>query len=98
MQHYDVEPLPGVEPQIGLLQAVWRDSTREWRKNLGEVSDEAIAWQPFPGGHSIGGVLLHMIACETWWISILPDGPFRLPGPFPGITNSRMQTARRSSN
>ena len=34
MQHYDVAPLTGTDIQIGLLQATWHDSTREWRKNL----------------------------------------------------------------
>ena len=68
MHRFDVKPLAGVDAEIGLLQATWQDSTREWRKNLGEVTEEAIVWQPYPNGHSIGAVLLHMISCENYWI------------------------------
>lgn len=65
---YDVAPLPGFEPVIGVLAAALEDSTREWRGELEAPPIEAIVWQPFAGGHSIGGLLLHMADCELSWI------------------------------
>lgn len=82
MNRYDVEPAVGGDAQIGLLKATWQDSTREWRKNLGDVEEAAIVWQPYSDAHSIGAVLLHMIACENYWIvkdilqqEVDPDDP-----------------------
>src|SRR5579862_6538964 len=64
----DVAPVAGLEPQIGLLLAMLDDNTREWRKELGAVSDAAVVWQPFPKGHSIGGLILHIADVEAWWL------------------------------
>lgn len=65
---YDVAPVPGCHPEIGLLAASLADGTREWREELGEVSEEAVVWAARPGGHSIGAVLLHIAEVEIWWI------------------------------
>lgn len=65
---YDVAPLEGCHPQMGLMAAMLEDGTREWREELGKISPEGIVWQPFPGGHSIGAVLLHIIEVEVFWI------------------------------
>ncbi len=65
---YDVAPLPGYEPQIGLLLASLDDSTREWRENLEKPPIDAIMWQIAPNGPSIGALLLHLIDCEAGWI------------------------------
>lgn len=77
--NYDVAPLPGYHPEIGLLLACLDDSTREWRENLGEPPVEAIVWQPWPKAHSIGALLLHMIDCEKGWFENfaagLPEDP-----------------------
>ena len=40
MEHYDVAPVEGMHPELGLLVATWRDSSREWRSNLDDVPDE----------------------------------------------------------
>lgn len=69
MKAYDVYSTSDFHPEIGLLISTWRDGTREWRDNLGKVSQEAIAWQPYPGGYSIGAVMMHMLAWDMWWIS-----------------------------
>jgi uncharacterized damage-inducible protein DinB len=79
MTHYDVEPLVGFDPEIGLLLAGLEDSTREWRENLGEPSIEAIIWQPNPGAYSIGGLLLHLIDCEDSWFHCFAAGNEREP-------------------
>ena len=67
-EYMDIAPAPGTNIQTGLLMAVLEDVTNEWRDELGEVSDEAILWQPFPGGHSIGALILHMADVEAYWL------------------------------
>lgn len=67
MPQFDVAPLEGFHPEVGLLLASLEDSRREWRENLGRVSPAAVPWQPHPQGPSIGAVLLHMADCEAFW-------------------------------
>jgi uncharacterized damage-inducible protein DinB len=74
---FDVAPLEGYDPQIGLLIASLQDSTREWRDEIGAVPDEAVTWQAFPGGHSIGGLIMHMIDAEAWWFETICCGKER---------------------
>ncbi|MEQ1935341.1 MAG: hypothetical protein ABL962_15890 [Fimbriimonadaceae bacterium] len=50
-----------MEALISLLE----ENTRSWRNDLGDVSQAAILWQPFPNGHSIGGIMLHMADEES---------------------------------
>ncbi len=65
----DVAPLPGYQEPYGLLCAILQDGTNEWRRELDpELSDEAVVWQPHPGMHSIGGIMLHIILVEVMWI------------------------------
>ncbi len=70
----DVAPMEGMHPQIGLMAAMLEDGTREWREEIGEVPDEAVAWQPHPGGHSIGAEILHIAEVEVWWIEVTTAG------------------------
>ncbi len=49
------------------LRKTLDQGTREWKKHLGDVSEEQIVWQPNQGMHSIGGILLHIMAWEAWW-------------------------------
>lgn len=69
MKPYDVTPLRGYHPEIGILLASLEDSTREWRENLGDISVEAITWQPAPGSYSVGALILHLIDCEFGWFN-----------------------------
>ena len=48
MQRLDVPPVAGLEMQVGLLLTMLDDNTVDWRGDLGEVSEEAVVWQPFP--------------------------------------------------
>ena len=65
----DVPPLPGYKDPYGLLCAVLQDGTNEWRWELDPGLDaDAMVWQPEPGMHSIGAVILHIIAVEVFWI------------------------------
>ena len=64
----DAEPLPGYREPYGLLCAVLQDGTNEWRWELDQdLSEDALVWQPYPGGHSIGAILLHIIGVEVFW-------------------------------
>jgi len=71
---YDIAPLQGYHPEIGLLLAGLDDSTREWRENLEEPPIEAIIWQPWKGSYSIGALLLHIIECEAGWFENFAAG------------------------
>lgn len=79
MNHFDVAPLSGHDPQIGLLLASLEDSTREWRKNLGEPSVEALQWQIEPGSYSVGALLLHLIDVEDSWLRQFLAGGEEIP-------------------
>lgn len=79
MALFDVEPLPGYDPEIGILLAGLQDSTREWREELGKPSARAIVWQARPGGHSIGSVILHIIDVEAYWFETFAAGVRRDP-------------------
>ncbi|MBS1706899.1 MAG: DUF664 domain-containing protein [Armatimonadetes bacterium] len=70
----DLDILPSLDPQIAVLRGALIDSTREWRQNLGRVSQDAVVWQCFPDGPSIGGLLLHLIDVEQWWIQEVAAG------------------------
>lgn len=65
---FDAAPLPGYPEPYGLLCSVLQDGTREWRFEMDpELDEEAVVWQPYPGAHSIGGIMLHIIAVEIFW-------------------------------
>lgn len=64
----DAKPLPGYQEPYGLLCAILQDGTNEWRWELDpELSDDVIVWQPYPGMHSVGGAILHIISTEVFW-------------------------------
>lgn len=64
----DVAPAQGFEPTVGLLLGILESGTRKWRSELGRVSKERVIWQPFPNGHSIGAVILHIADVEAYWL------------------------------
>lgn len=69
MMHQDIAPAPGYPEPYGLLVSMLQDTTSEWRGELpDEISAEAMMWQPFPGGHSMGAVFLHIIDVEISWL------------------------------
>ncbi len=78
-RRFDVEPTNGYPAEYGLLISALLDGTREWRDELEDVTEEAIVWQAFPKGHSIGGVILHMIDVEAFWIETAALGRDRAP-------------------
>lgn len=79
MERVDVVPVAGLDVQVGLLLAALDNTTAEWRQELGDVPDESIAWQAFPGGHSIGALLLHMADVEANWLHEVAAGRERTP-------------------
>ena len=66
------------EMGVGLLLAVLDNTTREWREDeLGDVPDETVVWQPFPHGHSIGALILHIADVEAGWLHEVGAGQVR---------------------
>jgi hypothetical protein len=59
----DLKPDDQLHPELALLMAALEDSSKEWLSNLGEVPDEAVTWQLYKDGPSIGGIILHMVSC-----------------------------------
>jgi uncharacterized damage-inducible protein DinB len=76
MQKVDLTP-DGANMEIGLLLAMLDDATKEWTEELGTVDDEAIIWQPFADGHSIGALMLHIADVEAYWIQQIGAGKQR---------------------
>ena len=74
MKSYDLHPLTDLEPTLGILLSTLDDVTSEWRGELGDVSEETIVWQAYPGGHSIGGLMLHIADVEAYWIEQVAAG------------------------
>jgi uncharacterized damage-inducible protein DinB len=74
----DAAPLPGYPEPYGLLSAMLKDATAEWRGELpGDLGPEVTTWRARPGGASIGGIVLHMIAVEIYWLECFALGrPF----------------------
>ncbi len=70
----DVKPVEGMDIQTGLLLAMLDDATNYWRKELGDVSEDALCWQPISDGHSIGAVLLHIADVESHWLYAVSTG------------------------
>ncbi len=63
-----------MHPEIGLLAASLQDGTREWREELGEARRDVVAYQAYPGGHSLGALILHIADVEAWWIECVGAG------------------------
>jgi len=76
---YDVSPLDGHSPEIGLLLSALDDSTREWRENLEEPTVEAITWRAGEDMYSIGILILHLIDAEDYWFRVIAGGLERDP-------------------
>lgn len=74
MTRYDVAPEPKDDVELGVLIGTLEDSTREWRENLETPTPEALLWQPYPDGPSIGGLILHMASCEGYWLGQFVQG------------------------
>ena len=79
MERVDIVPAAGLDVQTGLLLSMLDDVTNEWRGMLGDVSGEALVWQPFPAGHSIGALLLHIADVEAHWLHEVATGLPRDP-------------------
>ncbi len=77
MDRIDTAPVAGREAQIGLLLAMLDEATSEWRSEIGDVSEDAVVWQPFPGGHSIGALILHIADVEAHWLHRIAAGQAR---------------------
>ncbi|RYG36664.1 DinB family protein [bacterium] len=74
----DAEPLAGYREPYGLLCAILKDGTNEWRWEIDpDLKEDAVVWQPYPDTHSIGAIIFHIIGTEIFWFERLVLG---LPG------------------
>ncbi len=73
MDRLDVSPTEGLHPELGILFAAMQDGTREWQAEIGEPTREALVWQPYANGPSIGGQILHIASCEAYWLLSLVE-------------------------
>ena len=74
VKRYELVVDPSGSSELETLLACMYDGTREWRENLEEPSIEALTWQPYPNGPSIGGLILHMASCEAHWLQHFVGG------------------------
>lgn len=64
----DAKPLTGYPEPYDQLAAILIDGTNEWRWELDpKLGEDAMVWQPHPGFHSIGSIILHIAAVEVFW-------------------------------
>jgi uncharacterized damage-inducible protein DinB len=75
----DMIPVADMNVQTGLLLAQLDAGTQEWREELGDISEKVLVWQPFPNGHSIGAILLHIADVEAYWLYEVAAGQPRSP-------------------
>lgn len=68
LRRFDVQPVLGYPHDYGLMLAQLQDGTREWREELEEVGVDTIVRQAYPGGYSIGGIMLHIAEVEIYWL------------------------------
>ena len=72
----DLPPSFAVHPEVALFFAQLDQATAEWREWLDEktMTVDQIVWQPFPGGHSIGALMLHIAEVEAYWLHEIAAG------------------------
>jgi len=70
----DVESAEARSDEIGLLLGLLQTGTTNMRGELGDVDVDTLIWQPYPDGHSIGAILIHVAACEAWWLHLVAAG------------------------
>ena len=63
----DIPPHPNINVELGLLLEMLEENTRDSRDDVSEFPEEALIWQPYPDGHSIGAILLHIACAENRW-------------------------------
>lgn len=68
MANRDAVPPEGYHPTYAALLAALQDGTEEWLAEIGEPSEEAIVWQPWLNGSSIGAQVLHLASVEVSWL------------------------------
>lgn len=73
----DLQMVRANDPITALLLTQLETATAEWRYELGELTDDQIVYQPFPSGHSIGALILHMADVEAYWLHKVACGRTR---------------------
>lgn len=75
----DVPEADAPDPQVRVLLSALEEATNEWREMLEDVPPDMVTWQPFPGGHSIGALILHNADVEAHWLHDIGSGEARSP-------------------
>ena len=63
-----IEPLPGYEPEVGLLLGMLEESRGRTKERLADLTDAELAWTPAPGFNSVGTILYHLALIEADWL------------------------------
>jgi uncharacterized damage-inducible protein DinB len=63
-----VEPVPGCEPEIGLLLGMLEETRGRTKERLAVLPDDELEWTPEPGFNSIGTILYHLALIEADWL------------------------------
>jgi uncharacterized damage-inducible protein DinB len=65
---FDAKPLLDLAAPYDLLGAILQDGTNEWRWEMDpDMTRDGVVWQPYPGMHSIGAIILHIASVEVSW-------------------------------
>lgn len=79
MTTVDLKPGVAEDESVALLLGMLDATSSKWRADLAELPDEALTWQAFPGGHSVGALLLHIADAEAFWLHEVAGGVERDP-------------------
>ncbi|MBA2597643.1 MAG: DinB family protein [Chloroflexia bacterium] len=72
-----IDPLPGYDPEIGLLLGMLEQGRQRTRERLENLHDQDLDWAPATGENSIGTILYHLAAIELDWLySEVLEQPF----------------------
>lgn len=64
----DLEPWPGLSPEIGRLARALFEQRDVLVKMTAGIPLDDVAWQPVPNANSIGALLLHLGATTVWYL------------------------------
>jgi len=82
MNNFRLQSVSAKNPEVGLLLSVLQDGTREWTEEFYDAADDLVNFRLVSGGHCFGGILLHIMAAERYWVDeVIFDLPVDLTDP-----------------
>ena len=70
----DFQREPEPNAPVSVMLAMLDETTRKWRREIGRVGRETVAWQPAQDAHSIGMLILHLADVEAYWLHEVASG------------------------